>query len=157
MDQLAERYRANHARLVAARDRLQAAVDAGTATDDDRRRLDTVAELLTPVTVTAVDAGGKVIEVQRPRQFLEVDPDGQAGRWRCSASSPRRGASRCWSRGWATAWTRSAGRRTGTAEVAPAENGHYRVIATRDGFDVAVHAWTTDWRITFTGETPVVM
>jgi hypothetical protein len=31
------------------------------------------------------------------------------------------------------------------------------VIATRDGFDVAVHAWTTDWRITFTGETPVVM
>ena len=75
-DQLAERYRANHARLVAARDRLQAVVDAGTATDDDRRRLDTVSELLTPVTVT-VDADGKVIEVQRPRQFLEVDPEGQ--------------------------------------------------------------------------------
>ncbi|MEU4287449.1 hypothetical protein AB0E63_04435 [Kribbella sp. NPDC026596] len=42
-----------------------------------------------------------------------------------------------------------------TAEVAPEESGHYRVIAARDGFDVAVHAWSTDWRITFTGETPV--
>ena len=42
-----------------------------------------------------------------------------------------------------------------TAEVAPEENGHYRVIATHNGFDVAVHAWSTDWRITFTGETPV--
>jgi hypothetical protein len=43
-----------------------------------------------------------------------------------------------------------------TAEVASPENGHYRVAATRDGFDVAVHAWATDWRITFTGETPLV-
>jgi hypothetical protein len=43
-----------------------------------------------------------------------------------------------------------------TADVVPAENGHYRVAATRDGFDVAVHAWESDWRITFTGETPVV-
>jgi hypothetical protein len=39
------------------------------------------------------------------------------------------------------------------AEVAPTENGHHRVIATRDGYDVAVHAWSTDWRITLTGET----
>ncbi|MEU4287448.1 alpha/beta hydrolase [Kribbella sp. NPDC026596] len=77
MDQLAERYRANHGRLVAARDRLQAAVDAGAATDDDRRRLGTVLELLTPVIVTAVNADGKVVEVRRPRQFLEVDPAGQ--------------------------------------------------------------------------------
>lgn len=43
-----------------------------------------------------------------------------------------------------------------TADVVPPENGHYRVAATRDGFDVAVHAWSADWRITFTGETPVV-
>jgi hypothetical protein len=43
-----------------------------------------------------------------------------------------------------------------TAEIAPPENGHYRVAATRDGFDVAVHAWATDWRITLTGETPLV-
>jgi len=42
-----------------------------------------------------------------------------------------------------------------TAEVAPTENGHHHVIATRDGYDVAVHAWSTDWRITLTGETPL--
>jgi hypothetical protein len=42
-----------------------------------------------------------------------------------------------------------------TATVAPAEAGHYRTSATRDGFDVAVHAWSTDWRLTFTGETPL--
>jgi pimeloyl-ACP methyl ester carboxylesterase len=76
-DQLAERFRANHAVLVAARDRLQAAVDAGTASDDQRKRLDTVNELLTPVTVADVDADGNVVEVQRLRQFLEVDPEGQ--------------------------------------------------------------------------------
>ncbi|RZT12958.1 hypothetical protein EV649_7327 [Kribbella sp. VKM Ac-2569] len=43
-----------------------------------------------------------------------------------------------------------------TADVVPPENGHYRVAASRDGFEVAVHAWSADWRITFTGETPVV-
>ncbi|WP_329004390.1 hypothetical protein OHA18_13435 [Kribbella sp. NBC_00709] len=43
-----------------------------------------------------------------------------------------------------------------TAEVSAPENGHYRLAATRDGFEVAVHAWATDWRITFTGETPLV-
>ncbi|MFF0265857.1 hypothetical protein [Kribbella sp. NPDC004536] len=43
-----------------------------------------------------------------------------------------------------------------TADVLPPENGHYRVAARRDGYDVAVHAWATDWRITLTGETPVV-
>jgi hypothetical protein len=43
-----------------------------------------------------------------------------------------------------------------SADVVPEENGHYRVAARRDGFDVAVHAWAADWRITFTGETPVV-
>ena len=43
-----------------------------------------------------------------------------------------------------------------SAEVAAVENGHFRTIATRDGFDVAVHAWSADWRITLVGETPVV-
>ncbi|TWD80418.1 hypothetical protein FB561_1493 [Kribbella amoyensis] len=42
-----------------------------------------------------------------------------------------------------------------TAEVPPEENGHHRAIARRDGYDVAVHAWTTDWRITLVGETPL--
>ncbi|WBQ05674.1 hypothetical protein [Kribbella sp. CA-293567] len=41
-----------------------------------------------------------------------------------------------------------------TTEVAPEEDGHHRVSATLNGFDIAVHAWTTDWRITFTGQTP---
>jgi pimeloyl-ACP methyl ester carboxylesterase len=76
-DQLAERFRANHDLLVAARDRLQAAVDAGTATTDEQKRLGTVKELLTPVVVSDVDADGNVVEVQRPRQFLKVDPEGQ--------------------------------------------------------------------------------
>lgn len=76
-DQLAERFRANHAVLVAARDRLQAAADAGTASDDQLKRLDTVKELLTPVKATSVDAEGNVVEVERPRQFYTVDPEGR--------------------------------------------------------------------------------
>ncbi|TCC43293.1 alpha/beta hydrolase [Kribbella sindirgiensis] len=76
-DELAERFRASHAVLVAARDRLQAAVDAGTASDDQQKRLETVKELLTPVTVSETDADGNVVEVQRPRQFYSVDPEGQ--------------------------------------------------------------------------------
>ena len=42
------------------------------------------------------------------------------------------------------------------AEVAAPEDGHYRVAASRDGYEIAVHAWSSDWRITFTGETPLV-
>ncbi|MFF0265858.1 alpha/beta hydrolase [Kribbella sp. NPDC004536] len=76
-EQLAARFRANHEILVAARDRLQAAVDSGTADADQVTRLATVKELLEPVTSTEVDADGKVIEVQRPRQFLKVDPEGR--------------------------------------------------------------------------------
>jgi len=77
MTELAERYRENHARLLAARERLRRTVDAGTATDAERKRLKTLDELLTPVKGTAVDAHGKVVEVERPRQFLSVDPEGQ--------------------------------------------------------------------------------
>jgi hypothetical protein len=76
-DQLAEQYRANHALLVAARDRLQTAADAGTATDEEKQRLATVTELLAPVTSTEVDADGNVVEVQRSRQFLKVDLEGR--------------------------------------------------------------------------------
>jgi hypothetical protein len=77
MDELAERYRANLELLEAARLRLQAAVDSGTADDAERRRLATVKELLTPVTESALDAEGNVVAVQRLRQFLTVDVDGQ--------------------------------------------------------------------------------
>ncbi|QNE23019.1 hypothetical protein F1D05_19595 [Kribbella qitaiheensis] len=41
-----------------------------------------------------------------------------------------------------------------TTEIAPQEAGHHRLAATREGYTVAVHAWLTDWRITFTGDTP---
>jgi hypothetical protein len=41
-------------------------------------------------------------------------------------------------------------------ETAPAEDGKYHVIARRDGYDLAVDARSTDWRITFTGQTPFV-
>jgi Alpha/beta hydrolase len=77
MDELAERYHANLELLEAARDRLQAAADAGTADEAERRRLATIDDLLTPVTVSALDAEGNVISVQRQRQFLKVDPEGQ--------------------------------------------------------------------------------
>ncbi|WP_371405903.1 alpha/beta hydrolase family protein [Kribbella sp. NBC_00662] len=77
MDELAERYRANLELLEAARVRLQAAADAGTANEAERRRLETVKELLTPVAVSELDAEGNVVAVQRQRQFLKVDPEGQ--------------------------------------------------------------------------------
>jgi hypothetical protein len=41
-----------------------------------------------------------------------------------------------------------------TTEIAAPEGDHYRVAASRDGYAVAVHAWTTDWRITLAGDTP---
>ncbi|TDD55048.1 hypothetical protein E1263_26500 [Kribbella antibiotica] len=77
MTELASRYRENHARLLAAQQRLQHAVDTGTATAHDRKRLETVAELLTPRKGTDVDAHGNVIAVEHPRQFLSVDVSGQ--------------------------------------------------------------------------------
>jgi len=64
------RYRANHLRLVAARDRLR-------ASGDDPQRLATLDELLTPVAHAEVDASGNVVSVLRDRQFLSVQPDGQ--------------------------------------------------------------------------------
>ncbi|TDD55049.1 hypothetical protein E1263_26505 [Kribbella antibiotica] len=42
-----------------------------------------------------------------------------------------------------------------TAAVEPPDDGHHRATATRDGLDVAIHAWTTDWRLTLTGEAPL--
>jgi hypothetical protein len=46
-------------------------------------------------------------------------------------------------RGWQTA-------------VAPVENGHHRATAERDGFQVTVHAWDNEWRLTLSGETPSI-
>ncbi|MFC0624839.1 hypothetical protein [Kribbella deserti] len=39
-------------------------------------------------------------------------------------------------------------------DVPPVESGHHRVAAHREGFDVAVHAFDSDWRVTLTGQTP---
>lgn len=41
-------------------------------------------------------------------------------------------------------------------EDEPAEDGKYRVLARRDGYDLLVEARNTDWRITFTGQTPYI-
>ncbi|WP_112245332.1 alpha/beta hydrolase [Kribbella monticola] len=68
------RYRANHLRLVDARDRLR---DAGPLAEHERKRLETLDELLTPVAHAEVDASGKVVEVLRDRQFLSLQPEGQ--------------------------------------------------------------------------------
>ncbi|TDU90061.1 hypothetical protein EV138_3644 [Kribbella voronezhensis] len=43
-----------------------------------------------------------------------------------------------------------------TASIAAPEDGHHRVSASRDGYEIAVHAWPTDWRITFSGDTPAI-
>jgi hypothetical protein len=45
------------------------------------------------------------------------------------------------SRGWQT-------------QIPPEESGHHQVLAHHNGYDITVHAWTTDWRITLTGQTP---
>ncbi|WBQ05673.1 alpha/beta hydrolase [Kribbella sp. CA-293567] len=74
---LEARFRACHLQLVAARDRLQARLDAEVATKHERTRLDTVNDLLTPVSSAEVDALGNVVEVQRYRRFLSVDLEGQ--------------------------------------------------------------------------------
>jgi hypothetical protein len=64
------RYRANHLRLVAARDQLRSAGATG-------KRLETLDELLTPVAHAEVDASGNVVQVLRNRQFLAIHPEGQ--------------------------------------------------------------------------------
>jgi pimeloyl-ACP methyl ester carboxylesterase len=76
-DELEARFEANHSLLVAARDRLQAAVDADTASKQDRTRLDTVNDLLKPVLTAQVDASGNVVPVQQYRRFWSVDPERQ--------------------------------------------------------------------------------
>ena len=56
---------------------------------------------------------------------------------------------------WAVAAAAAALQSRGwRAEVEPVEESHHRVAASRDGFEITVHAWTADWRLTFTGETP---
>ncbi|TDX08397.1 hypothetical protein [Kribbella sp. VKM Ac-2566] len=35
------------------------------------------------------------------------------------------------------------------------ETGHHRIAVTRNGFDVAIHAWDNDWKLTLTGQTPL--
>jgi pimeloyl-ACP methyl ester carboxylesterase len=76
-EELQARFHANHLLLVAARDRLQAAADAGTASKQERTRLDTVKGMLRPVSSAELDASGNVTEVQRYRRFWSVDPEGQ--------------------------------------------------------------------------------
>lgn len=41
-------------------------------------------------------------------------------------------------------------------EVTPVDDGHHHLTAHRNGYDLTVDAHTTDWRLTFTGQTPYV-
>jgi hypothetical protein len=41
-------------------------------------------------------------------------------------------------------------------EVTPVTDGHHHLTAQRNGYDLTVEARTTDWRLTFTGQTPYV-
>lgn len=41
-------------------------------------------------------------------------------------------------------------------EVTPVADGHHHLTARRNGYDLTVDARTTDWRLTFTGQTPYV-
>jgi hypothetical protein len=43
------------------------------------------------------------------------------------------------------------------AEVSPVESGHHRVAAERDGYQVTVHGWDGDRRLTVSGETPEII
>jgi hypothetical protein len=40
--------------------------------------------------------------------------------------------------------------------VATVADGHHHLTARRNGYDLTVDASTTDWRLTFTGQTPYV-
>ena len=72
------RYRANHLILVAAQQRLHALVENRQATLAQRRRLVTLNEMLEPAGKRLdADADGNRVEVDVPRQFLLVDPEGQ--------------------------------------------------------------------------------
>jgi nucleotide-binding universal stress UspA family protein len=41
-------------------------------------------------------------------------------------------------------------------EYADPVDGHHQLTARRNGYDLTVDARTTDWRLTFTGQTPYV-
>jgi len=40
-------------------------------------------------------------------------------------------------------------------EITPVESGLHHLTANRDGYDLTVDASSTDWRLTFTGQTPL--
>jgi hypothetical protein len=72
------RYRANRLILESAQQRLHALVESRDATLTQRRRLVTLNEMLKPAgRHLGVDADGKRVEVDVPRQFLLVEPEGQ--------------------------------------------------------------------------------
>jgi hypothetical protein len=43
-----------------------------------------------------------------------------------------------------------------TVDLQPVESGHHRLAARRDGYDIVVHGWAGEWRITLVGETPEI-
>jgi hypothetical protein len=72
------RYRANRLILESVQQRLHALVESRQATLAQRRRLVTISEMLEPAGQRlGVDADGKRVEVDVPRQFLLVETEGQ--------------------------------------------------------------------------------
>ena len=72
------RYDASRAILLAEQRRVRDVVEGGESTPEQRKRLDTVSEMLWPVRKGLdVDAAGNRIEVFGSRQFLSVDVEGQ--------------------------------------------------------------------------------
>jgi hypothetical protein len=71
------RFRANIHRITRARDALQVLDDAGKANKNDKRRLKTLNDLLTPVTVVTTGPDGRRVTLLQHRQFLSVDTDGK--------------------------------------------------------------------------------
>ncbi|TDX08396.1 alpha/beta hydrolase family protein [Kribbella sp. VKM Ac-2566] len=70
------RYRANHLRLTRDRNELLAKSTAGEPSGHDEQRLRTLNRLMTPITELGTDQVGRPIPIQRERQFLALDNDG---------------------------------------------------------------------------------
>jgi hypothetical protein len=72
------RYRASQLILVESQKRLRALVDRGEASPEQRRRLETVDEMLRPVSKgLAVGPDGRRVTLYGPRQYLSVQVEGQ--------------------------------------------------------------------------------
>ena len=71
------RFRANIERITRARDALEALDKADIANKSEKRRLDTLNEMLVPVKVMTTGPDGRRVAIFQHRQFLSVETEGQ--------------------------------------------------------------------------------